>query len=41
MRTADDSFNLAWHCLGRQAEERGGKTALILCEGPDAFRSWT
>jgi acyl-coenzyme A synthetase/AMP-(fatty) acid ligase len=41
MRIADDSFNLAWHCLGRQAEERGGKTALILCDGPDAFRSWT
>src|SRR5271166_4053142 len=41
MRTADDSFNLAWHCLGRQAEERGDKTALILCDGPDAFRSWT
>jgi acyl-coenzyme A synthetase/AMP-(fatty) acid ligase len=41
MRTADDSFNLAWHCLGRQAEERGGKTALILYDGPDAFRSWT
>ncbi|MBV8103503.1 MAG: acyl-CoA synthetase [Hyphomicrobiales bacterium] len=41
MRTADDSFNLAWHCLGRQAEERGDSTALILCDGPDAFRSWT
>jgi acyl-coenzyme A synthetase/AMP-(fatty) acid ligase len=41
MRTADDRFNLAWHCLGRQAEERGRKTALILCDGPDAFRSWT
>ena len=41
MRTADDSFNLAWHCLRRQAEERGDKTALILCDGPDAFRSWT
>ncbi len=41
MRTADDSFNLAWHCLGRLAEERPGKTALILCDGPDAFRSWT
>ena len=35
------SFNLAWHCLGRQAKERPGKTALILCDGPDAFRSWT
>src|SRR5271166_5305583 len=41
MRTADDSFNLAWHCLGRQAKARGEKTALILCDGPDAFRSWT
>jgi acyl-coenzyme A synthetase/AMP-(fatty) acid ligase len=35
------SFNLAWHCLGRLANERPGKTALILCDGPDAFRSWT
>ena len=34
-------FNLAWHCLGRQATERGGKTALIIADGPDAFRSWT
>jgi acyl-coenzyme A synthetase/AMP-(fatty) acid ligase len=41
MRTADESFNLAWHCLGRQAKERGDKTALILCDGQDAFRSWT
>jgi len=36
-----DSFNLAQHCLGRQAAERGAKTALILCNGPSAFRSWT
>ena len=35
------SFNLAWHCLGRQAKERPRKTALILCDGPDAFRSWS
>ena len=39
--SASDSFNLAWHCLGRQAAERGAKTALILCDGPTAFRSWT
>jgi len=38
---AADSFNLAWHCLGRQAKARSEKTALILCDGPDAFRSWT
>lgn len=38
---AAESFNLAWHCLGRQAAERGGKTALIIADGPDAFRSWT
>ena len=40
-RSAASSFNLAQHCLGRQAAERGAKTALILCDGPDAFRSWT
>ena len=40
-RSAAPSFNLAQHCLGRQAAERGAKTALILCDGPDAFRSWT
>ncbi len=34
-------FNLAWHCLGRQAEARGGKIALIIADGPDALRSWT
>lgn len=38
---AAESFNLAWHCLGRQAAERGGKTALIIADGPDALRSWT
>ncbi len=41
MPTSPESFNLAWHCLGRQAAERGGKTALIIADGPDAFRSWT
>ena len=41
MPTSAESFNLARHCLGRQAAERGAKTALILCDGPDAFRSWT
>jgi acyl-coenzyme A synthetase/AMP-(fatty) acid ligase len=40
-RSAALSFNLAQHCLGRQAAEGGAKTALILCDGPDAFRSWT
>jgi acyl-coenzyme A synthetase/AMP-(fatty) acid ligase len=35
------SFNLAWHCLGRQAARRGGKTALIIADGPDAQRAWT
>src|SRR5260370_15422874 len=40
-RSADQTFNLAWHCLGRQGAPRGAKTALILCDGPDAFRSWT
>ncbi len=39
--SAAESFNLAWHCLGRQAAERGAKTALILADGPDALRSWT
>jgi len=39
--SAPDSFNLAQHCLGGQAPERRGKTALILCDGPSAFRSWT
>ena len=24
-----ERFNLARHCLGRQAAERGGKTALV------------
>src|SRR5271157_693939 len=38
---AAESFNLAWHCLGRQAAERGRKTALIIAAGPDALRSWT
>src|SRR5260370_17606824 len=40
-RSADQTFNLAWHCLGRQGAPRGAKTALILCYGPDPFRSWT
>jgi non-ribosomal peptide synthetase component F len=39
--SAASSFNLAEHCLGRQAADRGAKTALILCDGRDAFRSWT
>ena len=34
-------FNFAWHCLGRQAVERGGKIALIIADGPDILRSWT
>ena len=38
---AAESFNLAWHCLGRQAAERGGKTALVIADGPDALRSWS
>ncbi len=38
---AAESFNLARHCLGRQAAERGHKTALIIADGADAFRSWT
>jgi acyl-coenzyme A synthetase/AMP-(fatty) acid ligase len=38
---AADSFNLAWYCLGRQAALRPDKTALIIADGPDAFRSWT
>ena len=40
-RPAAASFNLAWHCLGRQAIERGAKPALIVCDGPEAFHSWT
>ncbi len=35
------TFNLAWHCLGRQAAERGGKTALVIADSPDALSSWT
>ena len=38
---APEQFNLAWHCLGRQATKRGGKTALIIADGAHAFRSWT
>jgi acyl-coenzyme A synthetase/AMP-(fatty) acid ligase len=38
---ASESFNLAWHCLGRQAAVRGAKTALMLADGREAFRSWT
>ena len=34
-------FNFAWHCLGRQALDRGGKTALIIADDPDVLRSWT
>ena len=30
-----ERFNLARHCLGRQAAERGGKTALIIADGPE------
>ena len=41
MPTSANSFNLAWHCLGRQAQKRGAKTALILVDGADALRSWT
>ena len=36
-----ETFNLAWHCLGRQAIERGGKTALVIADGPDRLQSWT
>lgn len=36
-----EPFNFAWHCLGRQAVERGSKTALVVADGPDAVRSWT
>ena len=39
--SAEGRFNLAWHCLGRQAQERGGKIALIIADGPDMHRSWT
>ncbi|RBP04641.1 acyl-coenzyme A synthetase/AMP-(fatty) acid ligase [Roseiarcus fermentans] len=38
---ADGRFNLAWHCLGRQARARGGKIALIIAEDPDTMESWT
>ena len=41
MPQSRDRFNLAWHCLGRQAQARGGKTALVIADGPDALRSWT
>ncbi len=41
MPASAESFNLAWHCLGRQAAVRGGKTALIIADGPDALRSFT
>ena len=41
IRQGHVNFNLAWHCLGRQAIERGAKPALIVCDGPEAFRSWT
>jgi len=40
-KSTAERFNLAWHCLGRQAVERGAKTALILIDGPDAFRRFT
>jgi acyl-coenzyme A synthetase/AMP-(fatty) acid ligase len=40
-QAAADSFNLAQHCLGRQAANRGAKRALILCDGAEGFRSWT
>ena len=38
---AAGSFNLAWDCLGRQAERRGGKVALIIVDGPNSQRAWT
>ena len=41
MSKGADVFNLAWHCLGRQAETRPGKTALILADAPDRFRAFT
>jgi acyl-coenzyme A synthetase/AMP-(fatty) acid ligase len=41
MPTPAGSFNLAWACLGRQAEKRGGKVALIIADGPDSRRAWT
>jgi acyl-coenzyme A synthetase/AMP-(fatty) acid ligase len=34
-------FNLAWHCLGRQAETRADKTALIFADRPDSLRHFT
>jgi acyl-coenzyme A synthetase/AMP-(fatty) acid ligase len=40
-RARRQTFNLAWHCLGRQAADRGTKTALVLADEPAAFRSWT
>ena len=39
--SAEGRFNLAWYCLGRQAQERGGKIALIIADGPDTQRAWT
>ena len=36
-----EPFNLAWHCLGRPAAERGAKTALIIADGAEAFRTFT
>ena len=36
-----ERFNLARHCLGRQAAERGGKTARVIADGPEALRCWT
>ena len=39
--SADGRFNLAWACLGRQAERRGGKIALIIAHSPNSRRAWT
>ncbi len=36
-----EPFNLAWHCLGRQAQIRGGKVALIIADGPEQLSTWT
>ena len=41
MPTSPETFNLAWHCLGRQARKRGGKTAFVIADGSEALRSWT
>src|SRR5271166_242576 len=41
MEPSATAFNLAFECLGRQATARPNKTALIIADSADAFRSWT